>query len=201
MKKVIFSLILLTFSFFVFSHAAYSKSYTYDYIKMNVTLLQNGDVVISQERAYDFVGSFSYAYLQLFKQGSSGISFLEIRDLDLNAPVQYILNEDSSQVTATWYYTANNQVKRFLISYLIKAPVKRYLDVAQLYWKVIEDSHVTISRFQAEVVLPRSSSNLFKIFIHSQAEPGQLTFSNDNSSVFVDMSSIPANSFVEFDVL
>lgn len=99
------------------------------------------------------------------------------------------------------YYTADNQVKRFLIIYKIEGAVKRYEDVAEFYWKVLEDSHESVSSFDSSINLPSPSPNLFKVFIHSSSSPGELKFSDDFSNATVSMKGIPANTFVEFRVL
>jgi len=195
-------LFLFTFLFIVISsQLVLSKSYSYDYIKTNLDFNTDGSVIVRQERAYDFVGSFSYAYLDILKKGSNGVSFLSIVDLDTNESLTYDLQEDPTHVKATWYYTANNQVKRFLIVYKIEGAVQRYEDVAEFYWKVIEDTHESINKLDSYVNLPLSSPDLFKIFVHSSASPGEITFSKDLKSATVSMQSIPKNTFVEFRVL
>ena len=199
MKVKIF---LFTFLFLIiFSQLALSKSYSYDYIKTNLDFYDDGSVIVRQERAYDFVGSFSYAYLDILKKGSKNVSFMGIVDLDTNESLTYDLQEDSTHVKATWYYSANNQVKRFLIVYKIEGAVQRYEDVADFYWKVIEDSHESIDKLDSYVNLPASSPNLFKIFVHSSASPGEINFSKDFKSAVVSMQNIPKNTFVEFRIL
>ena len=178
-----------------------AKSYSYPYINIVLNFEKDGSVLVSQERAYDFRGSFSWAYLDLKKKGASDIDFIEIRDLDTDTVLSYDLEEDKNHVKATWHYTADNQVKRFLIVYEIKDAVKRYNDVAEFYWKVIEDEHEYIRNFNAEVNLPESSPDLFKLFVHSASEPGTMTFSDDFKKVSVVMQDIPKNRFVEFRLL
>jgi len=185
----------------LFSQPVLSKSYSYDYVKTNLDFGSDGSVVVRQERDYDFRGSFSYAYLDVLKKGSSNVRFLGIVNLDTNESLTYDLEEDSTHVKATWYYSANNQVKRFLIVYKIEGVIKRYEDVADFYWKVIEDSHESIEKFESYVNLPSKSPNLFKVFIHSSASPGNLDFLNDLQIAKITMQNIPANTFVEFRVL
>ena len=194
-------LLFCILSVVIFSHPVLSKSYSYDYIKTNLYFDKSGSVVVSQERAYDFVGSFSYAYLDVLKKGATDVKFLGITDLDTNISLNYDINEDSTHVKATWYYSANNQVKRFLIVYKIEGAVKRYNDVSEFYWKVVEDSHESIRSFESSVNLPSPSPNLFKIFVHSSASPGKINFLKDFQEADVTMQSIPANTFVEFRVL
>ena len=193
----IFLIILLS------SQPAFAKSYSYDYINMSLDFAPDGSVIVTQERAYDFSGSFTYAYLDVLKQGAKDVQFLAIRDLDQNIqlPIQYDLGSDTNHVQATWHYSANNEVRRFEIKYKITGAVKRYEDVAQFYWKVVEDEHEPISKLNVTVNLPFASPNLFKIFVHSSANPGILNFSPDYSKAYVAMENIPRNKFVEFRVL
>lgn len=178
-----------------------AKSYSHPYIQMSLNLEKDGSIIVSQERAYDFKGSFSWAFLDLKKKGASDIDFIEIRDLDTNELLRYDIEEDGNHVKATWYYKANNQVKKFLIVYEIKDAVKRYNDVADFYWKVIEDEHESIKNFNTEVFIPEPSPNLFKLFVHSTSKPGTMTFFDDYRKVSVGMQDIPKNRFVEFRLL
>jgi uncharacterized membrane protein len=197
--------ILLVSIFFILTvlcvETVLAKSYSYPYINIVLNFEKNGSVFVSQERAYDFRGSFSWAYLDLKKKGSSDIDFIEIRDLDTNTELPYDIQEDGEHVKATWYYTANDEVKRFVIVYEIKDVVKRYNDVAEFYWKVIEDEHEYIRNFNAEVNLPESSPDLFKLFVHSESKSGTMDFSDDLKRVTVSMLDIPKNRFVEFRLL
>jgi len=173
-----------------------AKSYSYQHIKMTLNLEKDGSVTVSQERAYDFRGNFSWAFLDLKKKGASDVDFIEIIDLDTNEELRYDIQEDSNHVKATWYYKAKDQVKRFLIVYQIKDAV-----VADFYWKVIEEEHESIKNFNADVYIPKSSPDLFKLFVHSAAKPGTMTFSDDYKKVSVVMHDILKNRFVEFRLL
>jgi len=181
--------------------ASFSKSYSYDYINLKLNFSPDGSVVVSQERAYNFIGSFSYAYLDILKKGSTDVKFLEVRDLDTGEQLVPEIEGDSGHVKATWHYSASNQVKRFLVVYRVEGAVKRYEDASDFYWKVIEDTHEYIGSLNAEIYLPSPSPNLFKIFIHSSTNPGALNFSGDMSSAHVTLANVPANRFVEFRVL
>ncbi len=198
MKKL---LIFCSIVFLLCVSSVQAKSYSYDYINIGLELSADGSVLVKQERAYNFEGSFSFAYLDLKKAGAEDIEFISIKDVDTGTDVPYSLEESQDHVKATWNYQANNEIKRFLITYEITGAVKRYQDVAELYWKVIEEEHEFIKSFHAEVNLPEPSPNLFKVFIHTRAEPGILSFSEDLSKATVDLSDVPANSFVEFRVL
>jgi uncharacterized membrane protein len=195
------ALILSLVMMLAMTQACMAKSYDYDMIGTNISLYENGTALVMQERAYDFDGSFSFAYLDILKSGASDVSFIGIVDLDTNQEVAYELDEDSSHAKATWYYSASDEIKRFLITYRIDGAVKRYQDVAEFYWKVIEDEHESIEALDAKLFLPSPSPDLFKVFVHSSANPGSLSFSDDFSSASVTMEDIPRNTFVELRVL
>jgi len=200
-KKSIFLSSVFFIFIFLGIETVSAKSYSYPYIKMSLNLEKNSSIIVSQERSYDFRGNFSWAFLNLKKKGASDVDFIEIRDLDTDELLTYDIEEDQNHIKATWHYDAYNQVKKFLIVYEIKDAVKRYNDVADFYWKVIEDEHESIKNFNAEVFIPEPSPNLFKLFVHSAAKPGTMTFSNDLKKVSVVMQNIPKNRFVEFRLL
>jgi len=196
-KLIIFGLIV----FFVCLSTVEAKSYSYDYLKIFLDFSPNGNVLVRQERIYNFQGSYTWAYLDLKKQGATNIKFIELKDMDTEQIITPDLSDTTDNLKITWYYSANNEVKRFQISYEIEGAVKSYQDVSEFYWKVIEDQHEIIKSFHGEINLPQPSPNLFKVFIHTRAQPGTLTFSDDLKQAFVDVINIPKDSFVEFRVL
>lgn len=130
----LYSIFLLVFvSFLLFSQIGFSKSYSYDFIKIKLDFSEDGSVIVSQERDYNFEGSFSYAYLDVLKKGATNVRFIEIRDLNTNESLTYDLQDDSTRVKATWYYSASYEIKRFLIIYKIEDAIKKYEDVADFY--------------------------------------------------------------------
>ena len=196
-KKIIILLVVLT----LIPLLVHAKSYSYDYVNVVLDFQKNGSIIVSQERAYDFRGSFSWAFMDLEKKGAEDIDFLMIKDLDKEEILTFETEEDSSHVKATWHYKAQDEVKRFLIVYEVKGGIKRYEDVAEFYWKVIENTHEFIDNFKAEIILPEESPNLFKVFVHSRAKPGEINFSGDYKKATVTVEDVPKNSFVEFRLL
>jgi len=201
MKKQIILLTIFYISFLALATSVSSKSYSYDSVNIDIYLQQNGSVYVKQERDYNFQGVFTYAYIDFLKKGSTGIKIINVKDIDSKIPVSFDVSEDSDSVKVTWYYSASYEVKRFLIEYKIEGAVKRYEDVAEFYWKVVENSHESINNLSINVHLPAPSSDLFKVFVHSSASPGEIKFSDQYTDSFVTMKSIPSNTFVETRVL
>ncbi len=193
--------LLITFICLNILTISYAKSYNYKYINVVLNITKEGNVIVTQERAYAFSGQFSWAYLDLNKKGSKDIDFIEIVDLDKNIRLAYTLEEDNAHVKALWRYAAKDETKKFKIKYIIYKVIQRYEDVAQFYWKIIEEKHEFIKSLNITILLPESSSNLFKIFVHSYAQPGNIAFSEDNSSASINMQNVPKDTFVELRLL
>ena len=201
MKKIFLISLIIVFSLFLIQNVVEAKSYSYPDITVYLNFDNDGTVRVKQERTYDFQGNYSWAYLNLLKKDADDIKFVDIKDMETNQSLPVDLEEDSTHVKATWYYSANYEWKKFLIIYEIYGSVDRYQDVAEFYWKIIEDDHESIRNFNTVITLPESSPSLLKLFVHSSAKPGEMRFSEDYKQVTVSMNDIPKDTFVEFRVL
>jgi uncharacterized membrane protein len=182
---------------------AAAKSYHYPEISTHVLLQVDGSARIVQQRTYEFDGRFFWADLELRKQGASDIRLNRLamatetgwRDL---APE---VSSSDRSLYVRWGYSAENEQRTFLVDYTVAGAVRRYEDVAELYWKVIEDEHEPIGRIAIRVVLPGHSPDLFKVYVHSAARPGTLSFAGTFDTAYVEQSGIPQDAFVEVRAL
>ncbi len=180
------------------------KSYFYPKIKTEIHLEANGDVRILQERTYSFEGSFSWAFLHLEKKGAKDIIFNQIAELTPDGwqklePLE--VKDSPKSLYIHWGYKAVDETKTFLLDYTIIGAVRRYSDVAEFYWKVIEEKHEKISEIEIKIFLPEPSPELFKVYIHSRAPSGTLSFNSAKDQVVVRQKKIPKNAFVEVRAL
>ena len=182
---------------------AAAKSYYYPEISTDVTLQADGSARIVQERTYEFDGRFSWADLDLRKQGAADI---RLNRLAIATPTGWqdlapeVVNSDRS-LYLRWGYSAEDEQRTFLIDYTVLGAVERYADVAELYWKVIEDEHEPIGRVAIRVVLPGRSADLFKVYVHAAARPGTLNFASTFDTAYIEQTGIPRNAFVEVRAL
>jgi uncharacterized membrane protein len=182
---------------------AAAKSYYYPEISTDVILAADGSARIVQQRTYAFDGRFSWADLDLKKQGAADIRLNRLamataggwQDL---APE--VVNSDRS-LYLRWGYSAEGEQRTFLVDYTVTGAVRRYEDVAELYWKVIEDEHEPIGQVAVRVVLPGRSPELFKVYIHAAARPGELSFAGTFDTAYIRQAGIPKNAFLELRVL
>jgi uncharacterized membrane protein len=182
----------------------FAKSYHYTKITTEIRCEPEGNVHVRQERTYEFDGSFSWAFVNLKKQGAKNIffNFVAEKTPTGQTPLRDVqVTDNPSSVYVRWGYRAENETRTFILDYTIEGAVKRYQDVAEFYWKIIEDQHEKIDRLKMEIDLPGSSARLFKVYIHSRAAPGILEFSERKDRAIVLQDNIPKDAFVEVRLL
>jgi uncharacterized membrane protein len=183
---------------------AAAKSYYFPEVSTDVILQADGSARIIQERTYEFDGRFSWADLDLKKQGASDIRLNRLATAteagwqDI-APQE--LNNSDRSLYLRWGYSAEDEQRTFLIDYTVEGAVKRFEDVAEFYWKVIEDQHEPIGRNVVQVILPGRSPDLFKVYVHADARPGTLSFAGTYDTAYIEQTGIPRNAFVEVRAL
>jgi len=183
---------------------ATAKSYYFPEIATDVILQADGSARIVQERTYEFDGRFSWADLDLRKQGAADIRLNRLA-MATDAGWQDLrpqeLTSSDRSLYLRWGYSAEDEQRTFLIDYTVDGAVRRYEDVAEFYWKVIEDRHEPVGWIEIRVVLPGRSPNLFKVYVHSAARPGTLSFPGTFDTAYIQQSGIPKNAFVEVRAL
>jgi uncharacterized membrane protein len=123
---------------------ASAKSYQITDVHIDARLTPDGDMEVVEARTYSFDGSFSYAYQEIPAGGP--VEFVdfkvsegsrEYRRSDSGEPGTYKVERSGSSVIITWYYRAKNERRTFDLSYRARGAVRRYNDVAVLYFKFI----------------------------------------------------------------
>ncbi len=183
---------------------AWGKSYDHPTIDVSFRLLPDGDAEVEETRAFRFQGSFSWAEIRRSTAGQYGtyrISYSGVWNADSGQATMFKQSSDGSEEILRWNYHAADTTMRFRIRYRIAGAVQRYADVAQFYWQAIEGDHAPIGRVRITVRAPAASPNLFKVFVHSKARPGELRIAQDYLSAEITQSDIPETSFVEVRVL
>ncbi len=184
--------------------AAPAKSYFYPSISTDVYLQPDGDARVVQERTYSFDGSFSWAFVDLAKKGSGGIDLVRLDELT-DAGWQEVsdrqVEDRAKSLYVRWGYRAQDEERVFRLEYLVSDVVRRFEDVADFYWKVIEDEHEPVAAAETRVHLPGPSAGLFKVYVHSRVAPGTLAFNAALDQADISQRSIPKDGFVEVRVL
>ncbi|MDW8321522.1 MAG: DUF2207 domain-containing protein [Armatimonadota bacterium] len=187
-----------------FALATAAKEYDHPLIAQTYRLQANGDAEVEELRVFRFSGSFSWANLKRStrgRYGRYGIEYLGVWDADTRQPLRYSQTSEGEYAVLRWEYQAQDTTRKFLLRYRIRNAVQRYSDVAQFYWKAIEDEHAPIETVKIEIVPPAPSAKLFKVFIHSRAAPGKLSIHPQFTQAQIEQFGIPSDSFVEVRAL
>ncbi len=180
------------------------KKYDHPLIEQTYRLLPDGTAEVEEIRTFRFTGTFSFAFIERNLHGDYGryrIEYAGVWDADSGEKLRHETSSGPGTVRMKWFYTASHETRRFMIRYRIEDAVQRYRDVAQFYWKGIEEHHAPLKKVHIRIIPPAPSAELFKVFVHSEARPGTLDFADDFSEAAVTQSSIPRRSLVELRVL
>lgn len=183
---------------------AEAKEYDHPLMAQVYRLLPNGDAEVEELRVFRFSGSFSWANLKRSTRGEYGrygIEYLGVWDAETGEPLPYSRSTEDDYAVLRWEYQAQDTTRRFLLRYRIRNAVQRYQDVAQFYWKAIEDEHAPVEEVRITIIPPAPSPSLFKVFVHSRAAPGKLEIHPQFTRVDIAQQDIPTDSFVEVRVL
>ena len=184
--------------------SAGAKSYYHPLIEQTYRFNPDGSADVEEIRSFRFDGSFSWAFLLRGTRGDYGrysVEFEGVWDADTGEKLRSEVSSSGSGEMIKWYYSAQNTTKRFLIRYRIDDAVQRYSDAAQFYWKAIEDEHAAIGDIAITVIPPGPSPELFKVFVHSAARPGEIEFAPGFGEALIRQGGIPQNAFAELRVL
>ncbi|HXL01816.1 MAG TPA: DUF2207 domain-containing protein [Candidatus Atribacteria bacterium] len=201
MKKFVLSFWIFILVLFLLPSFAFSKSYFHPSINQSFVLQENGDVEVEEERYFSFSGSFSWAQLTILLRGVKDIDFSGVWSIETGEPLPFQVEEEAHSKSLKWFYQAEDEIKGFRIKYTLRQVVKRYRDVAEFYWKVLEDEHAEVEDLRVSFTLPQASPELLKLFVHAEVEPGEIVFSPDYKRVDFYLSSIPSDTFVEARLL
>ncbi len=184
--------------------SAEAKHYSHPRIEQTIALQPDGSAVVEEIRTFDFSGQFGRAYVDRMPKGQYGqyrITYEGVWDYDSGKQLEWLQSVNEGYTRIAWRYSANNEVKRFRLRYTIDWAVQKYSDVAQFYWKCIEDDHAAIDSVILKIRLPERPPTLFAAFVHSRSGRGDRQFSSDSSSIVLRMGYVPTSSFLETRVL
>lgn len=183
---------------------ARAKSYRHPEIRISIELMADGSAVVEDAREYEFDGGFSWAEFEKSTGGRYGdyrIEYLEVIDAVTGEPLIMETSSAGETRRLRWYYSAEDTVREFVVRYRIEGAVQRYSDAAQFYWQVIGSRHAPVGRLEISLRAPGPSPGLFKVFVHSDARPGELDIDARSGTAGVLMDGIRDGASVETRVL
>ena len=189
---------------------SHAKDYSFPYVSIKADVHEDGSLTIVERRTYAFSGSFSWADLTILKTGATAITDFRLEEdgkpyrLDPSArgePFTYELADFPDHLYVKWHYKAQDEQRTFTWSYRVVGAVKRFDDVAELYWKFVgSDWNKPVGAAEILVVLPPGASrDEIRAFAHGPLH-GVITIEN-GQLVRLSISPLPAHRFVEGRIL
>lgn len=180
----------------------------------NSQLLENGNLEISEDLTFRFNDDFNGVYRNIVKSGTDGISNLLLFEVingeeipyanDQNADIGdknvYSIEDNSNEVEIMIFSPSEDQEKTFRIKYTILNVAKLHEDTGEFYYKYLGEGNDTpINYFLANLSLASTDMENVRIFAHGPLN-GSINFV-DKSSIKLEVSNVPTNTFIEARVL
>lgn len=138
-----------------------AKSHSIESIHSTVRVQTNGAVDVEETITYTFRGDYSFAYRDIELKPGEQIRNVSVREgtraytqRSGQVPGTFTIS-GGNPVRVTWHYDARNETRTFEFSYTVDNVVKRYEDVADIYFQFVGDGwDRRIGTVSASVELP-----------------------------------------------
>lgn len=214
MFKRNFILFLVLFFIFVPIVSFAEDSLSITRWKIDSTLLDNGDLSISEDITFNYNDKFNGVYRSIVLKGTDGVDALEVFQMNegVEIPFTYVESAekgDNEVFTATnenntlklmIFSPSENETKTYRIKYVVKNVAVRHKDTGELYYKFIgSENDTSIDYLSATINLPGNDREKTKIFAHGPLN-GQINFIEDNL-IKLEVSNVQVNTYVEARIL
>jgi uncharacterized membrane protein len=208
--KIFLIVFLCLFLLSIFPSKSYAKDYYFPFVTVRININNDGSFDVTEERTYNFSGSYTWATYTLQKGGYDGVENFSIEDengyyervsSDQSKPGTYTFTESGSNYVAKFYYLAIDQSKTFTFRYTISGGIKAYQDVADFYWKLVGSAwEKRTVQFDGYIYFPSQvDESDFYVFGHG---PLQGTVEKiDGNGAHYQLTNLPAYTYVEARVI
>lgn len=199
---------------------ALAKDYVIDDVKIQSRIERNGDLVVAEQRTFEFNGDFSRVFWDVPTAQTGGLRVQDVVGPDgqmmervkssaeaaARPEGKYFVIESAGQTRIEAYFRGGG-TKTFKLDYTVVGGAKKYTDVSELYWKAIGDGWAVPTRHASIVVKmpPNTPAEQVKAWAHGPlngtvritSAPGQDSETAGTTLVTLNVSDVPANQFVE----
>lgn len=142
-----------------------NRSFYFPDVTINAEVHPDGSMTVTEERTFQFSGTFRGITQQIKLQGSTafhdvtvgepGIVYKEVPAGTTEGTGIFFVDQDSKYFYIDWSFEAYNEKRTFIINYRVENAVQVHLDTAELYWQFIGDeTDVITSRARVVLTLP-----------------------------------------------
>ncbi len=188
-------------------------SYTIDKYVANVNVLENGDADFTQRITYNFDGHFNGVFVKQDLKGLKGVDTPQVTVKNQGGSEQTLSEQangrdnsfqrtqNSNDLQLKVFHKISDKSATFTYRYRLHGVVTNYADTARLNWKVIGQGwDVALNNVHITIKLPAQPVNDLQAWVHGPLN-GKTTVKKAAGRVNITVPSIPANQFVETDLL
>lgn len=178
-------------------------------------LLENGDLVVTEDLTFDFRSKFNGVYRYLVTDNTDGIENLKVYEIidrkenpyslvgsaeNGDSGVYLVISENNNLTIKIFSPARSNTLKTFRFKYIVKNVAVKHIDTGELYYKFIgRENSTTVEYFSATIELPDKNKEKTKIFAHGPLN-GEIYFIEDNL-IKMEVSNVQPKTFVEARIL
>lgn len=214
LNKKFYTLCIIVLLIFISTTSFAEDSLTINRWVVDSTLLDNGDLLISEDITFNFEDKFNGVYRYIVLDGVSGIDNLKVYEMVKGVENSYRLMPSASKgdrgiftagqkkdsVEIKIFSPSSDEHKTFHIEYRLKNVAIKHIDTGELYYKFLgRENSTPIEFFSASVRLPGKNRENTKIFAHGPLN-GNINFIEDDL-IKLEVSNVPTNTFIEARIL
>jgi uncharacterized membrane protein YgcG len=195
------------------SHAQ-TKSYYWDRLDVDIQVLENGNLLVTEQQSLNFSGApftFGFRTVPTGSNGNNdGISQVSVSEGDITyeqsrseEPYTFSVNENSGEAEIYWYFPPSTGNNRYTISYLVEGGVRTEASGDQVFWNALPaDLGARVQNSRMTITLPEGVELGSTIALFGGSERNiQTTVSDDGRrAVFELLQGRPAGTTVEVGV-
>ena len=221
MRKALATLVLSSVLLLTFAPAASAQVFTLPEASVDIKVLADGRVRVTEHLTYSFSGHFEGGYREIPLTGGSSIEDVTVSEggdeyiPGASAELGSFGVEGSFGTTPTaggmrivWHYRADDERRTFDVSYTLVNFLAVYTDVADLNLKVWgPEWDVTLDRITVDATIPRPAPDQVRVWGHARlldvggaeatGSSGNTELKSDGSGATLEASNVEAGNWVE----
>lgn len=191
--------------------AASAKSFTMPSVSIEAAVGADGALSVQETRSFDFSGDYTRVYWDLEAPAGGSITDISVARLDGTPlppaqedgrPAGFSRVIDQGATTRVEAYGAwSNEVATFVLRYRVTGAAVRWADTGELYWQAITANWAQPTGTVKIVVRPPDGATKADVKAWAHGPLTGLVVIGDDGAVTLEVSDLPANTFVEPRVL
>lgn len=198
--------------------AALAKDYSMGPVEIQARVADDGALSVVEDRTFDFSGDYTFVYWDLGKKSSDSLTVSGMTEVtggssqpyrlttdanakDVRTPGTYWVEDSGDTVAVYAFFHKSDEAATFRLTYGVTGAVKRYKDVAELYWQFVGDKWGVSASDISVRITPSAALSKSQVRAWAHGPLTGLVTIADDGVVDLTLSDLPSETFVEARVL